>query len=57
MLRRLGLGFQNDASDEIKAGDWVRARIKGNLDKAPIDGNKEKVVLNGVKALENGKFC
>lgn len=51
LLKRLGLKSENDAADEIKAGDWVKARIKGNLAKAPADGRKEKEVLNGVKAL------
>lgn len=51
LLKRLNLKSDNDAADEIKAGDWVKARIKGNFEKVPTDGNKEKVVLNGVKAL------
>ena len=42
---------ENDRANEIKAGEWVKARVKGNFDKAPPDGQKEKVVLNGVKAL------
>lgn len=51
MLKRLGLKSENDAADEIRAGDWVKARIKGNFEKAPPAGQSEKVVLNGVKAL------
>lgn len=50
LLRRLGL--KTDADDEaagIKAGDWVRARVAGNLDRAVEGGHKEKTVLNGVK--------
>jgi isopenicillin N synthase-like dioxygenase len=51
LLRRLGL--KSDGEDEaagIKAGDWVRARVAGNLDRAVEGGHKEKTVLNGVKA-------
>lgn len=51
LLKRLGLKPENDAADEIRAGDWVKARVKGNFEKAPPSGQKEKVVLNGVKAL------
>ncbi len=50
LLKRLGLKSENDAADEIKAGDCVKARVKGNLDKAPKGGRKQKEVLNGVKA-------
>ena len=49
LLKRIGVQSDNDAADEIKAGDWVKARVKGNLDKNT--GSKEKEVLNGVKAL------
>lgn len=50
LLRRLGLDSSEDDAkkDGIKAGDWVRARVKGNFDKP--DNKKEKVVLGGVKA-------
>ncbi len=50
LLRRLGLGEGEDDSkkDGIKAGDWVRARVKGNFEKP--DNKKEKEVLGGVKA-------
>ena len=50
LLRRLGLGEAEDDSkkDGIKAGDWVRARVKGNFDKP--DDRKEKEVLGGIKA-------
>lgn len=51
LLQRLGYQSDTNAADEIKAGDWVKARVKGNLDKHKGDGNKEKEVLNGVKAL------
>lgn len=50
LLKRLGLKAENDASDELKAGDWVRARVKGNQDKVPEGGNKDKAVLGGLKA-------
>lgn len=50
LLRRLGLKSNNTAA-EISAGDWVRARVKGNFDKVPEGGNNEKEVLNGVKAI------
>lgn len=50
LLQRLGLGEGDDDSKKegIKAGDWVRARVKGNFDKP--DNRKEKEVLGGVKA-------
>ena len=41
---------ENDTADEIKAGDWVRARVKGNQDKVPQGGNLEKPVIGGIKA-------
>lgn len=50
LLQRLGLKAENAASDGIKAGDWVRARVKGNQDKVPEGGNKNKEVLGGLKA-------
>ena len=49
LLRRLGLKDDGDKASEIKAGDWVRARVAGNLDRAVEGGHKEKTVLNGVK--------
>ncbi|KAK4561134.1 hypothetical protein LTR86_005089 [Recurvomyces mirabilis] len=48
LLARLGLKG-NDSAANVKAGDWVRARVKGNLDKAVKGGHKEKEVLGGVK--------
>ena len=51
LLKRLGLKSENDAADEIRAGDWVKARIKGNFEKRSPGDQKEKEVLNGVKAL------
>ena len=33
-----------------KAGDWVRARVKGNQDKVPEGGNRNKPVIGGLKA-------
>ncbi|KAK3067859.1 hypothetical protein LTR53_015004, partial [Teratosphaeriaceae sp. CCFEE 6253] len=49
LLERLGLKAEHDAARNIKAGDWVKARVKGNLDKAVAGGHKEKAVLGGVK--------
>ena len=46
LLKRLGIKSENDAADEIRAGDWVKARVKGNLDKAPAGGRKDKEVLS-----------
>lgn len=34
---------------DLKAGDWVRMRVKQNQDKAVNGGHKEKEVLGGVK--------
>ena len=50
LLKRLGLKSEDDAADEIKAGDWVRARVKGNQDRAPEGGHQDKPVLGGLKA-------
>ncbi|KAK5173469.1 uncharacterized protein LTR77_002150 [Saxophila tyrrhenica] len=50
LLQRLGLTSENDAANEIKAGDWVRARVKGNQDKVSEGGNKNKPVLGGIEA-------
>jgi hypothetical protein len=50
LLSRLGLGSETSEADAIKAGDWVRARVKGNQDKVPEGGNKNKDVLGGIKA-------
>lgn len=49
LLQRLGLKPENDEAAGIKAGDWVKARVKGNLDKAKESGHKEKEVFGGVK--------
>lgn len=50
VLERLGLlKDSNDDAANLKAGDWVKARVKGNLDKAVPGGEKEKAVLGGVK--------
>ena len=46
LLQRLGL--KNDEAADIKAGDWVRARVKGNFDKPPPGGEKEKKVVGGL---------
>lgn len=49
LLRRLGLKVDNEANN-IKAVDWVRARVKGNLDKPETrDSQVGKQVLGGVK--------
>jgi isopenicillin N synthase-like dioxygenase len=50
LLTRLGFTNEDSAVDGIKAGDWVRARVKGNQDRVPAGGNKEKEVVAGVKA-------
>jgi len=47
LLERLGL--KDDEAADLKAGDWVKARVKGNLDPVPKGGFKEKSVLGGVK--------
>lgn len=49
LLQRLGLQASGEEAAGIKAGDWVKARVKGNLDKAPEGGHKEKPVLGGIK--------
>ncbi|KAK0937616.1 hypothetical protein LTR29_010838 [Friedmanniomyces endolithicus] len=49
LLKRLGLQGDEGGAGNINAGDWVRARVKGNLDKAVVGGHKEKSVLGGVK--------
>ena len=53
LLRRLGLETSDDDAkkDGIKAGDWVRTRVKGNFDKAEAKDskNKEKDVIGGMK--------
>ncbi|KAK4550495.1 hypothetical protein LTR36_000074 [Oleoguttula mirabilis] len=50
VLERLGLlKDSDDGAADIKAGDWVRTRVKGNLDKAVPGGRKEQTVLGGVK--------
>lgn len=51
VLERLGLlKERDDAAAGIKAGDWVKARVKGNLDPAREGKNQEKEVVGGVKA-------
>lgn len=50
VLERLGLLEQrDDAVAGIKAGDWVKARVKGNLDRAVAGKRTEKRVLGDVK--------
>lgn len=48
ILEREGLKGDKQAAG-IKAGDWVRARVKGNSDKAVAGGTKEKAVVGGLK--------
>ena len=50
LLKRLGLKSENDMADDITAGDWVRARVKGNQDKVPEGGNSNKAVIGGISA-------
>jgi hypothetical protein len=51
LLRRLGLKSDDmGEADNIKAGDWVKTRVRQNLDKASASGREDKVVMNGVKA-------
>ena len=52
LLKRLGYVDESGETptDGITAGDWVRARVKGNQDKVPVGGYREKTVLGGVKA-------
>jgi isopenicillin N synthase-like dioxygenase len=50
LLERLGLKPEHDDGEGIKAGNWVRTRVRQNLDPAKKDGpRKEKEVLGGVK--------
>jgi hypothetical protein len=50
LLRRLGLKSDDQGeADNIKAGDWVKTRVRQNLDKASANGREDKVVMNGVK--------
>lgn len=49
LLKRLGLVDGGDEAAGIKAGDWVRMRVKQNQDKPKEGGQKEKEVLGGVK--------
>ena len=54
LLKRLGLKTEDDRSKEgVKAGDWVKARVKGNLDPAKDRrASKEEEVLPGVKVVK-----
>lgn len=49
VLERMGLKGDSRA-EGIKAGDWVRARVKGNSDPAARDGSKQKEVVGGLKS-------
>jgi len=49
LLKRLGLKPEKDEGEGIKAGDWVKARVKGNLERAPKGGHLEKEVIRGIK--------
>lgn len=57
LLRRLGLKGDDDHEREgVKAGDWVKARVKGNWDpakkRAGEGGPKEEEVVGGVKVVK-----
>jgi len=54
LLKRLGLKAEDDGSkDGVKAGDWVKARVAGNLNPAKEKGApKEEEVLPGVKVVK-----
>lgn len=54
LLKRLGLKAEGDGERAgIKAGDWVKARVKGNLDPAKERGApNEEEVLPGVKIVK-----
>jgi isopenicillin N synthase-like dioxygenase len=50
VLKRLGLVTGKDEAAGIKAGDWVRARVKGNFDKPEVRNQKGgREVIGGVK--------
>lgn len=49
LLERLGIKQAGDDAAGIKAGEWVRTRVRQNGDKATEGGHKEKEVLGGVK--------
>lgn len=53
LLQHLGIKQAGDDDDDaavgIKAGEWVRTRVRQNQDKAREVGHKEKEVLRGVK--------
>ena len=51
LLKRLGLKTEENQGKGIKAVDWVRARVKGNMDKPDTrDSSAGKDVIKGVKA-------
>lgn len=58
LLRRLGLKGDDDSAREgVKAGDWVKARVKGNWDPAKDRNAKggareEEEVVGGVKVIK-----
>lgn len=58
LLKRLGLKNEDDegARNGVKAGDWVKARVKGNWDPAKErtgkEGPKEEEVLGGVRVVK-----
>lgn len=49
VLKRSGLRG-DDKAEDVKAGDWVKARVKGNSDPAKKEGLKEKTYVGGLKA-------
>ncbi|KAK2002125.1 2OG-Fe(II) oxygenase superfamily protein [Colletotrichum falcatum] len=48
LLKRLGLKSVKDEAAGIKAGDWVKARVKEDLQKAVEGGHTNVPVLGGV---------
>lgn len=48
LLKRLGLKADKDEAAGIKAGDWVKARVKEDVQKAVEGGHKNVPVIGGV---------
>ncbi len=49
LLKRMGLKADRDEATGVKAGDWVKARVKGDIQKAVEGGHKDVRVLGGLK--------
>lgn len=47
LLKRLGLKAENDDAAGIKSGDWVKARVKEDLQEAIEGGHKDVPVIGG----------